>query len=62
MRLGSGVAVAVAVTQAGSHCSDLTPSLGMFIYPRRDPKKKKKNFSKNEILLKCNKLYTPLHH
>ena len=34
MRLGSDVAVAVAVAVAGSYSSDLTPSLGTSIYPQ----------------------------
>ena len=33
--------VAVAVAQAGSCSSDLTPSLGTFIYRRCSPKKQK---------------------
>ena len=40
MRLGSRVAVAVA--QAASCSSDLTPSLGNSIYLRWSPEKKKK--------------------
>ena len=40
MWLGSGVAVAVA--QAGSYSSDLTPSLGTPICHRYSPKKDKK--------------------
>jgi len=42
MWLKSGVAVAVAVAQAGSCSSDWTPSLGPSICRRCGPKKKQK--------------------
>ena len=49
MRLGSGVAVAVAVVQAGSYSSNSIPSLGTFISsyamgwgPKNTKKKTKK--------------------
>ena len=43
MQLGSPVAVAVAVAQAGSCSSELTPSLGTSKCPGCSPKKRKKN-------------------
>ena len=49
MRLGSGVAM--AVVQASSSTSDLTPSLGISIcckYGLKKPKKKKKKKKKRE--------------
>ena len=39
MRLGSGVAVAVAMGQAGSYSSNFTPGLGTSICQRCGPKK-----------------------
>ena len=47
MRLGSGVTVAVA--QASSCSSDLTPALGTSIYRGYDPKKKKKKKSPGKV-------------
>ena len=47
MQLGSGIAVAVA--QAGSCSSDLTPILGTSICITYNPKKKKKKKKKSKI-------------
>ena len=57
MRLGSGIAVAVA--QADNCSSDWTPSLGNSIYRRHGPKKTKtkQNKKKNAVLINfCTKL------
>ena len=50
MRLGSGVAVALAL--AGSYSSDLTPSLGISVCHGCGPKKKDKR-QKNKLYILC---------
>lgn len=49
MRLGSGVAVAVAMGQAGSYSSNFTPGLGTSICQRCGPRNGKKKTKNKKI-------------
>ena len=49
-RHGADPAIAVAVTQAGSCSSDLTPSLGTSILRGYGPKKQKKKRQEKDLL------------